>query len=257
MERAPRSVELDPVALTTKRPALLVDDLAAAIQSKVMVGEIPIGSWLRQEALAEQFGVSRTPVREAIRKLQAGGVVELVPNRGALVRGPELRDIHEAYVVRAELEGLAAELATELMDEGTLRELDQAEELFERALAEFTSLERGARVEAEARQEWVRANDLFHQTVQAASGNARLRQSIADVHRSFPRALTVRPLVEDPSLAGPNVAEHRAVRDALVRREPAAARAAMREHVLRAGGLVAQWFERRREDGAAPDGRAA
>ncbi len=55
------------MAVITKRPALLVDDLAAAIQSKVMLGEIPIGSWLRQEALAVQFGVSRTPVREAIR----------------------------------------------------------------------------------------------------------------------------------------------------------------------------------------------
>jgi len=233
----------------SKRRAVLVDDLAAAIQSKVMLGEIPIGSWLRQEHLAEQFGVSRTPVREAIRKLQAGGIVELVPNRGALVRGPDLRDIHEAYVVRAELEGLAAELAAERVDDAILRELDQAEELFEHALGEFTSLEGGVRAEAAARQEWVRANDLFHQTVQAAAGNARLRQSIAEVHRSFPRALTVRPLVEDPSLAGPNVAEHRAIRDAMGAHDAAGARQAMRAHVLHAGALVAQWFERRREGG--------
>jgi DNA-binding GntR family transcriptional regulator len=240
-----------------ERSALLVDDLASEIQSQVMLGDIPIGSWLRQEHLAEQFGVSRTPVREAIRKLQASGVVELVPHRGALVRGPDLQDIHEAYVVRAELEGLAAELASGLVDDDTLRELDQAEELFERALAEFTSLERGARVEGEARQEWVRANDLFHQTVQRAAGNRRLRQAIADVHRTFPRALTVRPLVEDPSLAGPNVAEHRAIRDALVSRDGTAAREAMRAHVLRAGELVAEWFDRHREDGAGSEHRAA
>ena len=59
-----------------------------------------LGTRLRQEALAEEFGVSRTPVREALRKLQASGLVELRPNRGAQCRGPRRREIRDAYEVR-------------------------------------------------------------------------------------------------------------------------------------------------------------
>ena len=76
-----------------------------------MSGEIPVGARLRQEHLAAEYAVSRTPVREALRKLQATGTVLLRPNQGAIVRGPTVRDIREAYEVRAELEALAAELA--------------------------------------------------------------------------------------------------------------------------------------------------
>ena len=83
----------------------LVDKLAATIQARVLSGELASGTRLRQEALAEEFGVSRTPVREALRKLQASGLVELRPNRGAHVRGLSPREIRDAYEVRAELEG--------------------------------------------------------------------------------------------------------------------------------------------------------
>ena len=64
----------------------LVDRLAAAIQSRVLSGDLPSGARLRQETLASQFGVSRTPVREALRKLQSSGVVTVEPNRGAIVK---------------------------------------------------------------------------------------------------------------------------------------------------------------------------
>src|SRR3954451_8950118 len=89
----------------------LVDKLAAQLQARVLNGELASGTRLRQEALAEEFGVSRTPIREALRKLQASGLVEVQPRRGALVRAPSAREIRAAYEVRAELEGLAAELA--------------------------------------------------------------------------------------------------------------------------------------------------
>src|SRR3954447_1254032 len=80
----------------------LVDGLATDIHAAILAGEIPLGTWLRQEQLAEQFGVSRTPVREALRILQASGVVQQMPRRGALVKGPTPTEIREAYVVRAE-----------------------------------------------------------------------------------------------------------------------------------------------------------
>jgi DNA-binding GntR family transcriptional regulator len=230
-----------------QRTALIVDELARELQQRVMAGDISVGSWLRQEHLAEEFGVSRTPVREAMRKLQASGVVELVPHRGALVRGPSLRDIEESYVVRAELEGLAAALAAVRMDAEQLRELREAEEMFERALRSFAALERGERAEGDARREWTAANDRFHLTVHRAADNARLVQAIADVHRAFPRSLTARPLVEDPTLVEENVRDHRAIGEALEAHDPHAARTAMHDHVIRAGELVARWFARHRE----------
>src|SRR5919201_57763 len=66
---------------------VLVDELAQEIQGRVMAGTIPIGSWLRQEPLAAEFGVSRTPVREALRKLEASGVVDSCRPAGAATRG--------------------------------------------------------------------------------------------------------------------------------------------------------------------------
>ena len=114
----------------TEEDAALVDRLAATIQARVLSGEFASGSRLRQESLATEFGVSRTPVREALRKLQAAGIVQLEPRRGARVRGPSAREVREAYEVRAELEGLAAALASERMRDEELYRLRAAQELF-------------------------------------------------------------------------------------------------------------------------------
>src|SRR5215813_8929634 len=112
----------------------LVDKLAAELQARVLSGELPSGTRLRQETLAEQFGVSRTPVREALRKLQASGLVELQPRRGALVRRHSACEIRDAYEVRAELESLAAGLAAERIRPEQLDRLHEALEQFENAL---------------------------------------------------------------------------------------------------------------------------
>jgi DNA-binding GntR family transcriptional regulator len=114
----------------------LVDRLAATIQSRVLSGEIPTGMRLRQETLASEFGVSRTPVREALRKLESSGLVLVEPNRGAVVRGPNARDVREAYAVRAELEGFAAENAVPRILDAQLDLLRDAEKLFRHSVQE-------------------------------------------------------------------------------------------------------------------------
>ena len=88
------------------------DDIALALEEAIVSGEIPPGSTLRQEHLSEQFQVSRTPVREALRRLAALGLVTFEPNRGVRVRMLSLDEIREAFMVRAELESLATEIAT-------------------------------------------------------------------------------------------------------------------------------------------------
>jgi DNA-binding GntR family transcriptional regulator len=226
----------------TAETSALVDELAQAIHSRILLDEFPVGSWLRQETLAATFGVSRTPVREALRKLQAARVVELVPHRGALVRGPTALEIREAYLVRAELEGLAAELACGRIHEAQLERLRRAEARFRESVV---GAERASRRDGKSsRAAWIDANDRFHDVVIEAAGNAFLLSTIRDVHRSFPRSLTAAALEEEPSLIAENAAQHGRIVAAIEARDPAAARRWMSDHVRRAGDLVADWFER-------------
>lgn len=235
---------------STARDRALVDHLAATIQARVLSGQIPSGARLKQESLASEFGVSRTPVREALRKLQATGIVEVEPNRGALVRGPTAREIREAYEVRAELEGLAAELAARHIADAQLRRLRKAERIFRHSIRTLLQQRKRApesELPWEDDTEWVRANDLFHQVVQEASGNARLVATIADLHQTFPRSLTWSALSASSRLLEENVDQHHAILEAIERHDPAGARRLMTDHVNRAGDLVARRFERARD----------
>jgi DNA-binding GntR family transcriptional regulator len=236
------------VAERTNERRALVDKLAAALQARVLSGELPSGARLRQEALAEEFGVSRTPVREALRKLQASGLVELEPNRGALVRALTPREIRDAYEVRAELEGLAAALAGERVDQEQLDALRGAQRDFRRAL-EHTVAARAKGTEPSDREidRWGRANDVFHLVIQEASGNPVLLEAIGHLHRSFPRDLSRTVLGESTTLLEENVGEHEAILDALARHDGTTARALMSQHVRNAGRLVVLRAEQRLE----------
>ena len=211
----------------------VVDDLAEAIQTRIIAGDFPAGARLRQEQLAAEYRLSRTPIREALRKLQAAGTVELVPNQGAVVRGTTVRDVREGYEVRAELEGMAAALAATWITDEHLSQMREAEALFRGATGASQSVT------------WARANDQFHEAVQAAAGNERLRQTIRDLQKAFPRRLTWGALEVDSKLLAENVQQHNEILEAIERRDPDGARDAMRRHVLRAGELIARWVERR------------
>ena len=223
----------------------LVDMLASTIYARVLSGAIVRGARLPQEALAAEFGVSRTPVREALRKLQAAGVVELLPNRGAVVRGPSAREIRESYEVRTELEGLAAELATARIGDADLQRLRGAEELFRNSVGELVAGLRRGRPAApwDERDAWVQANDLFHQTVLEAAGNRRLAEIMGDLRRSFPRELTWSALSANSRRLEETVLQHGAILGAIERRDAGAARLCMVAHVRAAGELVVHHFE--------------
>jgi DNA-binding GntR family transcriptional regulator len=233
---------------STLHSADLVDRLASTIQARILSGEIPSNARLRQAALAEEFGVSRTPVREALRKLQSAGVVELEPRRGAVVRGTTPREVREAYLVRAELEGLAAELATPHITDDELARLHDAQSLFRHSIeAELESRRSGeAAAPWTAESEWERANNLFHEVIQIAAGNQQLLRAIAHLHRSFPRHLSWAALSKNGHLLSENVDQHNRILDAVERRDAADARAQMTSHVHAAGELVAVLLERGR-----------
>lgn len=235
------------MAQSTEERRALVDKLAAQLQARVLDGDLLPGTRLRQEALAAEFGVSRTPIREALRKLQASGLVDLRPNRGALVRGLTPREIRDAYAVRAELEGLAAELAALRIQQTQIERLHRAQAQFRESLGRMRNGTRNGRRRLSERdiEVWGNANDEFHQVIQEAAGNEVLVATLRHLHRSFPRGLSRLVLRESTSLLAANVAEHEAVLEAIERNDSAAARTLMQQHVIRAGALVTVRFEER------------
>lgn len=224
--------------MTTSDGNALVDDLAARIRAKIMSGEIPIGAPLRQADLAAQFGISRTPVREALRQLQTGGLIEVVPNRGAVVRVPVPWEVREAYEVRAELESLAARRAVDRLDDATiaqLRSVNQA--MYERSLAA---------VEGEQpKQREGSDNDQFHGLIYQASGNTRLTRMLVEINDAFPRNVSALVLRENSRHREENFREHEELIEAFVAGDRERAAELMRDHVLRAGEHLAHWYERR------------
>ncbi|GAA4725231.1 GntR family transcriptional regulator [Phytohabitans rumicis] len=210
----------------------LVDETAAAIRARIMSGDIPIGAQLRQAELAKTLGVSRTPVREALRQLQAGGLIEVVPNRGAVVRVPAPWEVREAYEVRAELEGLACVRAVDRISRDTLDELRATNELLRPGDAPPNPASHAA-------------NDRFHTLIHQIAGNERLAKVIREINEAFPRNVSALVLQDNPRHRVDNFAEHARILDALAAEDAATARHEMQSHVLSAGEQLARWYERR------------
>jgi DNA-binding GntR family transcriptional regulator len=208
------------------------DDIALVIEEAIVSGELQPGTVLRQEQLSEQFQVSRTPIREALRRLAALGLVSFVPNRGVRVRTISREELHEAFLVRAELEGLATEVAAAKMTPDDLQELADAEQRFAKISQELRALEPG-----EARRtimgDWVRANHAFHDVIYRVADLPLVEQLAKSARRSFSGPAVWAP--GDHSIDGlyaKNAEQHRAIRQALVAGSPAGARELAREHVL-------------------------
>ncbi|AXG76417.1 GntR family transcriptional regulator [Streptomyces paludis] len=215
----------------------LVDDTAAAIRARILSGEIPIGAQLRQAELAGALGVSRTPVREALRQLQAGGLIEVLPNRGAVVRVPSPWEVREAYEIRAELEGLACVRAVRAITPAILRELREANETV-RAVS-------GGGTPGEGASPSTAANDCFHTLIHTVAGNQRLARAIKDVNEAFPRNVSALVLHDNPRHREDNIREHERIVEALAAEDAERARAEMKAHVTSAGEQLARWYEQR------------
>lgn len=220
----------------------LSDRLLHQLQRRILSGEIPVGSWLRHASIADEFGISRTPVREALRVLQAQGIVTIVPNRGARVNGHSGRDIRELGEVRAELEGLASELAVPRINDEQLAQMQHAIAEFEAAIQEYTANPtRSHGPEADVR--WSETNEAFHGVILQASGNRQLFLSIEDISRRLPRNSNFPAYAGNTRLLRKNLAEHQAVADAILAQDAKAARRAMVKHILSATEALARTVE--------------
>ena len=224
----------------------LVDDIAARIRARIMNGELAIGKPLRQAALATEFGVSRTPVREALRQLQNGGLIEMQPNRGAVVRVPAPWEVRQAYEVRAELEGMAARRAASRITESGLAALREHNavlcEAVVRAAGQRT---RGGSATEGGSTTTTAANDCFHTVICEAADNPWLTRMIDRINESFPRNVSSLALAGDERHRQLNIRQHEAVIEALAAHDADRADALMREHVISSGEHLTAWYERR------------
>jgi DNA-binding GntR family transcriptional regulator len=132
----------------------------------ILEGHLPPGSRLREQELVDWLGISRTPVREALRRLHAEGLVEILSYKGAVVRPLDPDEVREEYVLRAALEGMATELAVQRMSDTDLERLEQLAADLERAL------------DAQDAEEYLETNFTFHFTLYALSGSTRLMAGI-------------------------------------------------------------------------------
>lgn len=214
------------------------DDIALALEEAIVLGEIPPGSVLRQEGLSEQFGVSRTPVREALRRLAALGLVTFEPNRGVRVRELSREEIHEAFLARAELESLATEIAARKMGEEELHELERAERAFSELTQRLVEASHAGRQDLDLAREWLHANHSFHDVIYAAAEVPLIERMAKAARRTF----LVKPVwatgADLDELYLKNDRQHRAIREAIGARSPEGARVLAREHVLSSGRLL-------------------
>ena len=227
------------------------DEIGAVLERAILFGELPPGTMLRQEQLAEQYGVSRTPIREALRRLDALGLVVFRPNRGVLVRAPSRDELRQTIVVRAALEGAAAELAATRISAEHIDRLEQADE---RYVALTRRLQAPDLADAERQDvtfEWLRVNDTFHDIVLEAAGMPLLRTMAHSVRR----ALRTPPLLlsdDVQRLHGENLRQHRALLEALRAGNPRAARELMAGHIQATGRLIDAILDRTAGNGQTP-----
>ncbi len=214
------------------------DDIALALEEAIVCGEIPPGSVLRQEHLSEQFAVSRTPVREALRRLAALGLVSFEPNRGVRVRMLSRDELREAFLVRAELESLATEIATPKMSLADLAALEAAERRFSDVTRQLVEMSHAGRQDLQLARGWLLANHAFHDVIYAAAEVPLIERMAKAARRTF----LVRPVwatgADLDELYRKNDRQHRAIREAIAARSPQGARVLAREHVLSSGRLL-------------------
>ncbi|MFQ6551306.1 GntR family transcriptional regulator [Aestuariibius insulae] len=193
------------------------DRIAKALEELIFDGTFANGERLDEVRLAEQFGVSRTPFREALQRLSLSGLIELIPHRGAFVRQPGPVELIEMFEVMAELEAACGRLAAMRIADEALEDLREANERCHEAI------ERG---DPDA---YYAENERFHQIIYAQSGNAFLEQETTRLHKRL-RPFRRQQLRFRGRMAQ-SMDEHEAIVEALVAGDPETASTRLRGHV--------------------------
>jgi DNA-binding GntR family transcriptional regulator len=214
-----------PSSLILTAPALY-EQVAERLRSRIFAHELAPGSWIDEQALAREYGISRTPLREALKVLASEGLVVLKPRRGCYVTELSEQDIDEVFPVMAMLEGRVAEEAA--------RRITGAD--FSRLSAIHDELERQAA--ANDADRFFEANQRFHSALQEIAGNRYLAQLIDDARKVI--KLTRRDSLRLEGRLKQSLAEHREILDALRQKDAALAGRRMHDHLLSGRAALAK-----------------
>jgi DNA-binding GntR family transcriptional regulator len=204
----------------------LYQQVAERLRNRIFAHELAPGAWVDEQTLAEEFGISRTPLREALKVLAAEGLVQLRPRRGCYVTEVSEQDLDEIFPVMALLEGRCAREATV---KATAADLQQLAGI-------HAELERHAAVNDADR--FFETNQEFHQALQDLAGNRWLRQLIEETRKFI--KLTRRDSLNLDGRLKQSLAEHRGILAAVRHRNPDEADRLMRDHLLSGRAALAR-----------------
>ena len=193
------------------------DIITEQLEEQILGGVFSGDSRLDEGRLAEQFGVSRTPLREALQRLSQSGLVELVPCRGAFVRQPSLVELMEMFEVMAEIEAVCGRLASKRISDRALLELREANQKCQES------------VDSHKPDTYYIDNAIFHKIIYRESGNSFLENEAGILHRRLQpfrrRQLRLRGRMAQ------SLSEHRAILESLEKGDSEATANALRDHV--------------------------
>ena len=187
------------------------------IREGILSGKYAANEELKEKNIGDELGVSRTPVREALRQLELEGLVSIIPNKGAYVVGLSKKDIRDIYEMRSLLEGLCAKWAAVNVTEEQLNEL--LENIF---LSEFHA----------GKQNWeqmVELDNRFHEILYLASGSKELKHILTDYHQYVQRVRKI--TLAEAKRVQESTEEHKVIVEALKKHDPEKAEEAATIHI--------------------------
>ena len=193
----------------------------AQIRENILSGKYKDGMELREIAIGEELGVSRTPVREALRQLELEGLVKIVPNKGAYVSSINAKDIKEIYKMRSMLEGLCARWATRYITDEQIDELEEVIYLSEFYLKKKTEGKASQVSEMDGK---------FHLVLYEAANSRMLSHVLKDFHKYVQVARTMSVKSEDR--AKKSIEEHKAILEAIKEKDEEKAEKLANEHIM-------------------------
>ena len=197
----------------------LYEEVADQLRVRIFAHDLAPGAWIDEQSLAKEFGISRTPLREAIKVLAAEGLITMKLRRGAYVTEVNRGDLEQIFTILSLLEGQAAKEAATKAQEKDLNELDDMHLRLEKAAADRNL------------EQFFEVNVRFHERIIAIANNPWLTDVIADLRKVL--KLQRKDALSRTGRLQSSLSEHREILKALLKRDPIAAEQAMRTHLAR------------------------
>ncbi len=200
------------------KPKAIHEEVAIQIRAMIRDGLLVKGQKVEEKYLCESMGVSRTPVREALRMLNVEGLVELIPNKGCYISDPPIEVIQDLFEVISVLEGTSARLAAQKMSDRDFAKIEALHEDLERYY------------DVRDHRSYLQRNHLLHELIQDIAGNAVLKQVIDGLRQKI-MLYRYRQLYQEYRF-DQSIQEHREILDAFRKRDAVLAEDAMKRHLM-------------------------